>query len=82
MMLILIINCCNHIHCFNQLSSIRLLFAARKLEPEELPHSIYVKNYSTAAPTCIVLRKWVFSPQQEARLCQDDVALGFIFWQV
>jgi hypothetical protein len=56
--------------------------SARKLEGDEHPHSVYIKNYSTAAPTCILLRKWLFSPQLEHSLCRDDLALKFIFWQV
>ena len=40
----------------------------RKLGPDEVPHAIYVANYSTAAPTCILLKKWVFSLKLEAAL--------------
>ena len=40
----------------------------RKLGPDEVPHAIYVANYSTAAATCILLKKWVFSLKLEAAL--------------
>jgi hypothetical protein len=32
----------------------------RKIQPNEFPHSLYMSNYSTAAPSCIRLvdKKW------------------------
>ena len=58
------------------------IFSERKLQPNELPHNIYIQNYSTATATCIVLKKWLFTVTRESLLNSDDIALTFLFWQV
>jgi len=59
-----------------------LLFSARKLQKTEFPHNLYIQNYSTAAATCIVLRRWFFSPVLEKKVCLNEQALNFVYWQV
>jgi sorting nexin-27 len=54
----------------------------RKLQPHELPHSIYIQNYSTATATCLTLKRWLFSLQREATLYSSQQALSFLFNQV
>uniref|UniRef100_A0A7E4UPL1 Sorting nexin-27 n=1 Tax=Panagrellus redivivus TaxID=6233 RepID=A0A7E4UPL1_PANRE len=44
----------------------------RKLQSEEPPHTIYIQNYSSAASSCIVLRKWCFDLDAEKRVCSTD----------
>lgn len=44
----------------------------RKLHERECPHNIYIQNYSSAATSCIVLRKWCFDVRTEAELCAQD----------
>uniref|UniRef100_A0A915L5I5 Sorting nexin-27 n=1 Tax=Romanomermis culicivorax TaxID=13658 RepID=A0A915L5I5_ROMCU len=44
----------------------------RKLRSEELPHALYVQNYSSAACSCIVLKKWLFNLKLEVDLCIKD----------
>ncbi|ELU05983.1 hypothetical protein CAPTEDRAFT_130010 [Capitella teleta] len=54
----------------------------RKLQASELPHNLYIKNYSTATATCISLRKWLFCLAKEIALSsQDEQALNCFFWQ-
>ena len=45
----------------------------RKICASEFPHSLYIANYSTAAATCLTLRKWLFHPKVEAELYSDQV---------
>ncbi|XP_005098481.1 sorting nexin-27 [Aplysia californica] len=53
----------------------------RKMLPQELPHNIYIQNYSTATATCILLKKWLFTPSKEMTLTSDPTLLKFLFWQ-
>ncbi|XP_076443593.1 sorting nexin-27-like [Babylonia areolata] len=53
----------------------------RRLQPHELPHDIYIQNYSTATATCLTLRRWLFSLTREATLNSNQQALHFLFWQ-
>ena len=48
----------------------------RKICASEFPHSLYIANYSTAAATCLTLRKWLFHPKVEAELYSDQVQNG------
>lgn len=54
----------------------------RKLQPNELPHQLYVQNYSTASSTCLCVRRWLFSIPRELSLPAGEQALDFIFHQV
>ncbi|KAL8583666.1 hypothetical protein ACOMHN_037389 [Nucella lapillus] len=53
----------------------------RRLQPHELPHNIYIQNYSTATATCLMLKRWLFSLSREATLNTNEQALHFFFWQ-
>lgn len=53
----------------------------RKLQVHEVPHNIYIQNYSTASATCLALRRWLFSPQVELLLARDDLISAYFFWQ-
>ena len=53
----------------------------RKIQATEFPHSLYIANYSTAATTCLTLRKWLFHPKVEAELTSDQTALSILFHQ-
>ncbi|XP_076465552.1 sorting nexin-27-like [Babylonia areolata] len=53
----------------------------RRLQPHELPHNIYIQNYSTATATCLTLKRWLFSLLREATLNSSERALSFLFWQ-
>ena len=44
----------------------------RKLHTDECPHNIYIQNYSSAASSCILLRKWCFDIETEKRVCARD----------
>lgn len=59
-----------------------LYLTERKLQAVELPHNIYIQNYSTATATCIALRKWVFTLTKELTLNSCETAVNFLFWQV
>lgn len=55
----------------------------RKLAPNEFPHKLYVQNYTSAVPgTCLALRKWLFSFQEEELLRDNSLALHYCFHQV
>lgn len=57
--------------------------AVRKLAPNEFPHKLYVQNYTSAVPgTCLALRKWLFSFQEEELLRDNPLALHYCFHQV
>uniref|UniRef100_A0AAY4DDW3 Sorting nexin 27a n=1 Tax=Denticeps clupeoides TaxID=299321 RepID=A0AAY4DDW3_9TELE len=54
----------------------------RKLAPNEFPHKLYVQNYTSAVPgTCLALRKWLFSTQEEELLQNNPLALHYCFHQ-
>lgn len=55
---------------------------ARRIRPDECVHALYVRNYSTAAASCLTVRKWLFDVTIErAQLGRDDMAEQFLFWQ-
>ena len=59
------------------------MFTDRKLLPDECPHALYIDNYNSASATCILLKKWIFSPTQEKLICSnDEQALNLIYYQV
>lgn len=53
----------------------------RKLQSNEFPHNLYIQNYSTAASTCLLVKKWLFSLSKEIELSRDDLIETFFFWQ-
>ncbi|KAI0219779.1 Sorting nexin-27 [Lamellibrachia satsuma] len=53
----------------------------RKLQANEFPHNVYIQSYGTATPTCIKLRRWLFSVSREKDICQNPQMLSFFFWQ-
>ncbi|VDN21690.1 unnamed protein product [Gongylonema pulchrum] len=54
----------------------------RKLADDECPHALYIQNYSSAASSCILLRKWIFSIDREIELCKRDrLFKEYCFWQ-
>ncbi|KAK2182525.1 hypothetical protein NP493_352g06007 [Ridgeia piscesae] len=53
----------------------------RKLQSNEFPHNIYIQSYGTATPTCIKLRRWLFSMNRERHVCGDQQMLNYFFWQ-
>uniref|UniRef100_A0A8C5FJX7 Sorting nexin 27a n=1 Tax=Gadus morhua TaxID=8049 RepID=A0A8C5FJX7_GADMO len=54
----------------------------RKLAPNEFPHKLYVQNYTSAVPgTCLALRKWLFSTEEEELLRDNLLALHYCFYQ-
>ncbi|XP_023329887.1 sorting nexin-27 [Eurytemora carolleeae] len=52
----------------------------RKIQNNEFPHSLYMSNYSTAAATCIRLKRWLFSLDLEPKICQDKIAEKIFFF--
>lgn len=54
----------------------------RKLAPNEFPHKLYVQNYTSAVPgTCLTMRKWLFSTQEEELMRENPLALHYCFHQ-
>ncbi|XP_053345998.1 sorting nexin-27a isoform X2 [Clarias gariepinus] len=54
----------------------------RKLSPNEFPHKLYVQNYTSAVPgTCLALRKWLFSIEEQELLRENPLALHYCFHQ-
>ena len=45
-------------------------------------HSCMASIYSTAAATCLVIRRWVFDPETELALFNDPVAMEFLYQNV
>lgn len=57
--------------------------AVRKLAPNEFPHKLYVQNYTSAVPgTCLTIRKWLFTTEEEVLLNDNDLAVTYFFHQV
>ncbi|XP_030645452.1 sorting nexin-27-like [Chanos chanos] len=56
---------------------------ARKLAPNEFPHKLCVQNSVSEVPgTCLALRKWLFTTQEEDTLLRDNpLALRYCFYQ-
>lgn len=55
----------------------------RKLAPNEFPHKLYVQNYTSAVPgTCLTVRKWLFTTEEEILLNDNDLAVTYFFHQV
>ncbi|XP_056299781.1 sorting nexin-27b [Pseudoliparis swirei] len=54
----------------------------RKLAPNEFPHKLYVQNYTSAIPgTCLTLRKWLFTTEEEILLNDNQLAINYFFHQ-
>nr|CAG4650147.1 EOG090X05ZS [Sida crystallina] len=53
----------------------------RKLQAHEIPHNIYIQNYSTASATCLALRRWLFLPEMELQLTKNEIVSTYFFWQ-
>lgn len=63
--------------------SIIFIFAVRKLAPNEFPHKLYIQNYTSAIPgTCLTLRKWLFTTEEEILLNENQLAVNYFFHQV
>lgn len=58
------------------------VFAERKVQPNEFPHALYIANYSTAASTCLILKRWLFDPARDTSLLTDPQAIKILFGQV
>ena len=57
--------------------------SVRKLAPNEFPHKLYVQNYTSAVPgTCLTIRKWLFTTEEEVLLNDNDLAVTYFFHQV
>lgn len=57
--------------------------SVRKLAPNEFPHKLYVQNYTSAVPgTCLTIRKWLFTTEEEILLNDNDLAVTYFFHQV
>ncbi|KAK6179876.1 sorting nexin-27 isoform X2 [Patella vulgata] len=65
--------------CFYLFETVEYNFD-RKLQPHELPHNIYIQNYSTATATCITVQRWFFSLTKELALNIDERALSYLYW--
>uniref|UniRef100_A0A3Q2R216 Sorting nexin 27 n=1 Tax=Fundulus heteroclitus TaxID=8078 RepID=A0A3Q2R216_FUNHE len=58
------------------------MFSLRKLAPNEFPHKLYVQNYTSAIPgTCLTLRKWLFTTEEEILLNDNQLAVHYFFHQ-
>lgn len=58
------------------------MITERKLQPSEIPHQLYVQNYSTASSTCLCVKRWLFSIDRELDFPAGEQASTFIFYQV
>ncbi|KRX68006.1 Sorting nexin-27 [Trichinella patagoniensis] len=53
----------------------------RKINANERPHSLYIQNYSSAAVTCLIVKRWLFDVDKEEQLCSTDACLhDMFFW--
>lgn len=69
--------------CNHSLLPLFLPSSVRKLAPNEFPHKLYVQNYTSAIPgTCLTLRKWLFTTEEEVLLNDNQTAVNYFFHQV
>lgn len=56
----------------------------RKLQLNEYPHNLYIQNIqnTSAASTCLIVKKWFFSLDSELSLSSNDLLQTFFFYQV
>uniref|UniRef100_A0A1A7XI24 Sorting nexin-27 n=1 Tax=Iconisemion striatum TaxID=60296 RepID=A0A1A7XI24_9TELE len=67
--------------CFALFEVINHTFV-RKLAPNEFPHKLYIQNYTSAIPgTCLTLRKWLFTTEEEILLSDNQLAVSYFFHQ-
>lgn len=80
---LLILSGCSHSWWCWQPLTCPVLFPVRKLAPNEFPHKLYVQNYTSAVPgTCLTIRKWLFTTEEEVLLNDNDLAVTYFFHQV
>lgn len=76
----------NYLACHERISLSSLFlffFLARKLAPNEFPHKLYIQNYTSAIPgTCLTMRKWLFTTEEEVLLNENQLAATYFFHQV
>uniref|UniRef100_A0A0N5A557 Sorting nexin-27 n=1 Tax=Parastrongyloides trichosuri TaxID=131310 RepID=A0A0N5A557_PARTI len=54
----------------------------RLLNDEEMPHFIYIHNYSSVAVSSVSFRKFIFNIEEEKRLCEEnDIFKQLCFYQ-
>ena len=58
------------------------LVPERTVQPNEFPHTLYIANYSTAASTCLIVKRWLFDPDRDSTLLSDPHAVKILFGQV
>lgn len=76
-------SCKNGISRSPSFFSLSLSSSVRKLAPNEFPHKLYVQNYTSAIPgTCLTLRKWLFTTEEEVLLNDSQIAVNYFFHQV
>lgn len=54
----------------------------RLLLPNERMADIITDRYSPGGFPCIAMKRWLFNTKLESRLCKDETALNYIFWEV
>lgn len=56
----------------------------RKLQSNEFPYNLYIQNIqnTSAASTCLVIKKWFFNIHTELDLSSNDLLETFFFYQV
>lgn len=55
----------------------------RKLQSHEFPYNLYIQNIqnTSAASTCLVVKKWFFNLKTELELSSNDMLETFFFYQ-
>ena len=59
----------------NVVCKLCFVFIERKLRDSEFPHTIYIRNYSSELPSCLALRKWVFTLPRVRKFEKDLLIL-------
>lgn len=56
----------------------------RKLQLNEFPYNLYIQNIqnTSAASTCLIVKKWLFNIEKEIELSSMDLLEQFFFYQV
>lgn len=50
--------------------------------PAEKVGEVILSKYTPGGFPCIAMKRWMFNTKLESRLCKDETALNYIFWEV
>ena len=59
-----------------------VIIAVRYMLPNEKVSEVIMNRYTPGGFPCVAMKRWMFNTKLESRLCRDETALNYIFWEV